>query len=229
MSREKQHTEKIWVNKMLEQILHDLAKKIAQKRGFHTPYDILVLPELPLDSKNRERIVIIKAGTPPQIVVSRLYIEACVGMKNNRDKTILLPSLRETIERCLEFLPKMHHTLTVVPIAEAVALRKDSKRWMKALAPDLRTELAESNFEWSYSVTVTDKYTKTSVTKHGVDINEIKNQAKKTLSKLIIEDEEMEAWREEQINKGIVAKMETKPNSVELTVGEGRIETTLGY
>lgn len=221
---------------MLEEVIRELSTRLSQQRGFNTPHEIVILPELPLDSKNRERILIIKAGSPPTILLSRLYIEASLVRKRDANG-FLLPTLRETIERALEYLPKMYHTLSLVPIRDAVALRKDSKNWMKSLVPEYRSMLSDSNFSCSYSITVTDNITGTSVTRNGKDVKEITQQAKRDLSKLIIESEEMEEYRENKRREEWAKELAAKPNEVSLIVGntegimqgEIKIETKMEY
>jgi hypothetical protein len=211
---------------MLEQILNDLAIKISKKRGFRTPYELIIKPELPPDHKGRDRYVIIQAGTPPIIAISRLYIEACVA----NSKSGILPDLRDTIERSLEILPKMYHTLSLVPIAQAITLRQDSKRWMKTLVPEYKTVLDDRYFSIAYAVTVTDNISGTSITRNGSDLEKITKEAKHDLSRMILQSEEMEEYRELMKLNEDIKKESPKPNSVSMTlVGQGQNETNLEY
>lgn len=208
---------------MLEQVINELADKICSKRGFRTPYQLIVKPELPMDAHGNERIVIIKAGNPPVICISRIYIEACFSEK------FAGPRLRDTLERALEFAPKMYHTLALVPIADAVALRKDLKRWKRANIPNLNTVIDDRFFEITYSVTVKDTVTQTSITRNGSDVNEILKEAKYSLSRMIIQDEEMQEYRERLEEERKVKELEVKPNEVSLSIGDGVHETRMEY
>lgn len=211
---------------MIEPVIKEFAEKICKKRGYRTPYEIIVKPELPVDSKSRDRILIVKAGNPPIICISRIYVEACLL---NKDKNANIPHLRDTIERALEFLPKMHHTLAMVPIAEAVALRHDSKRWARSVVPDLRTMLDDKFFTVEYAVTVTDTITNTSITRKGKDLKEITDNAKRDLSRMIIEDEEMNKYREEREELERVKQKEVNPNEISMSVTINTTETTMEY
>ena len=210
---------------MLEQIINEYAEKICRKRGFKTPYNLIVKAELPNDSKDRERIIIIKAGSVPTVFISQMYIMACIASSKEAN----IPSLRDSIERALEYLPKMMHTLALVPVADAIALRKDSKRWYKANIPNLIKQYDDRYLEYSFSVTVSDRITGTSVTRNGMNVEDIKQKAKTDLIKLIQENEEMDEMREivEEVNR--VKKLEVKPNEVSLTIGNGEIETRMEY
>lgn len=211
---------------MLDQLLLQLADRLKRQRGFHTPFNLLVLPELPKDGKDRERIVIIKAGNPPVIAISKLYIIAQI----EHSKTGILPGLRDTMERSLEFLPRMYHTLSLIPIADAVALRKDSKKWAKALLGDnFKTILDDRWFKVSYSVTVTDILTNTSRTLNGDNIQDLTIKAKQELSNMIIQDEALEEFRDMQERKEVAKGKEIKPNEISVSIGEGRLETRVEY
>lgn len=231
---------------MLDQLLLQLADRLKRQRGFHTPFNLLVLPELPKDGKDRERIVIIKAGNPPVIAISKLYIvhQLLQGLRQDEIDTQfsakitkaelgfveIIPYLREVMERSLEFLPRMHHTLSLIPIADAVALRKDSKKWAKALLGDsFKTILDDRWFKVSYSVTVTDILTNTSRTLNGDNIQDLTIKAKQELSNMIIQDEALEEFRDMQERKEVAKGKEIKPNEISVSIGEGRLETRVEY
>lgn len=210
---------------MLEESLNELAQKICRKQGYKTPYELFVKPELPLDSKGRDRILLIKAGNPPIIFISQVYVQACF-VKGTKD----IPSLRDTLERALEFLPKMHHTLSLVPIADAVALRKDSRRWARAAVPELKTRIPEKFIKiTNVSVTVEDEITGTSITRNGVDYQDVCRKAKADLGRMITANEEMEDWRDMVEEANRVRGTGVNPNEVSLTIGDSKVETHLEY
>lgn len=210
---------------MIEELINQIAEKLSKQRGFRTPYQLIIQPELPIDSKNRERIVIIQAGNIPLIRLSREYIIACVS----NGKEVGLPKLRDTLERSLEILPKMQHTLSLVPIRESIALRKDAKNWSKANIPNYNPILDDRFLEISYSVIVKDKLSGTSITKTGKDIIQITKQAKENLSRLVLENEEMEEYRDNQLDYERSKMKEIKPNTVSISIGDNRTETNLEY
>lgn len=214
---------------MLEQAIIDIAEKIRKKNPHlaKTPYELYVKPELPQDVKGRDRIAIIKAGNPPIIFISQVYIAACFSHTNVGINHI---HLKDTLFRCIEFLPKMYHTLSLIPIASAIALRKDSRKWAKSLVPGLRTDVNESAFEiTNISVTVRDTVTDTSVTRNGLDYKELIRSCYKGLSKLVLETEEQEEYREMMIEIERAKEKEIKPNEVGITIGEGSISTNMEY
>lgn len=214
---------------MLEQAIVDLAEGIRKKNPHlaKTPYELYVKPELPQDSKGRDRIAIIKAGSPPIIFLSQVYIATCFAKSETGINHI---HLRDTIFRCIEYLPRMYHTLSLVPIANAIALRKESRKWARSLVPDLRTSINDAAFSvTNVSVTVVDSITNTSITRNGKNYGELVNRCYKDLGKLILESEEQEEYREMMIDLERVKNMEAKPNEVGITIGEGNTTTNVEY
>lgn len=210
----------------LEEVIQLLASRLTQQRGFKTPYHLTIKPELPLDAKGKECIVIIKAGSPPEIFLSRLFVEACII---TRGKDTSIPKLRDTVERSLEFLPKMYHTLALVPVAEAVALKKEVKGWKKVQVPNFRVLLNESDIEYTYAVTATDKSGGTSVTRKGTDISDLRKIARLDLSRLVIEDEDAEDYREMMEDIKRAKEKEVMPNEVKIMIEEGITKATIEY
>ncbi len=211
---------------MLEPVIRELADRLSKQRGFRTPYDLYIKPELPVDSQGRDRIALIQAGSPPKIFISQLYIVACV----TGDEKSGIPKLRDTVERCLEYVPKMQRTLSIVPIADAIALRKDSRKWARAKVPELRTHLPDNCLKiTNIAVEVTDTITGTSIVRNGLDYLELIQRCKHDLSKMIIENEDMDDWREMVEGANRVKQMSVKAAEVSVEIVGNELQTKVGY
>jgi hypothetical protein len=215
----------------LQPVIQALATKICTRRGFRTPYYLTVEDTLPKDSKERDRIILIKAGNPPTICVSKEYIELCVKLAE-QSKSDLLPSLRDTIERALEYIPRMQNTLSVVPLAEAIAMRRDSKKWAKALVPELHTTLEDEYFDIQFSVTITDMITGSTVTKSVKKLSEMDKMIDKIkfdLSRMVIASRELEEAIENKRRGNIVRLQQAKAAEIGVSIDGDKLDTKMEY
>lgn len=201
---------------MIEDFLKTALASIAKKTGHETPYILAIVPELERDQNNKERIVAIKAGNPPLVVISALYLQVTTQAK--RDKSI--PTLRDTLERILEYLPKMEHTLAVSPFAEVVSLKQGAKRWTRSNKLALDICLPDRYFDISYTVNITERTTKTSITRSGNELEPLILESKLQLSRIVYNQEELAEKVEDSIRVEEVKQLEVKPNSISIAITE---------
>jgi len=161
----------------LESLIKAKLDELASVREIYTPYDLSVASDLADD-------ICICAGSIPKIIISLRFI---LTVLQNKDDKLLTKRLQKT----LDVLPKMHHSLSLVPRYKAIALKQEAKAWTKTLVPDLVTVLSERFLTVTHSVTVTDTITNTSITLTGNDPKELKQQAIQRLSKIVLENEDV--------------------------------------
>lgn len=215
-------------NNQLQPILSELVQRLADKYLVKTPFEIIIKPELPISPKGKDTLILIKAGNPPVICVSELYLRASLS---NTNTLVGLHSLKDSLLWALEKLPKLYHTLSLVPIAEAIALREGARKWIKTTAPYLRTEIDKKRLILkNISVTLEDSISGTTITRNGLDYNDLLHRCHMDLSKLIIEDEDKEEWIERMKDIERVKKLEVPPNEISMSYGnDGTTEVNMRY
>lgn len=218
---------------MLEEAIKELATHLANKHNLNKiPYEIIIKPELPVDHKGRDRIILIKAGNPPIICISHTYI---VGCFTNSKKLESMHGLKDTILWSLQMLPKMYHTLALVPMAEAISLRINAKKWSKSLVPLVRTELPKKHLKVkSVTIELEDVITNTTIIRTGSDYNEVLHRCERDLARLVISNEEMNDWREKLVLLEETKEKPIPPNEISMSFGKDEFgsnitETEISY
>jgi hypothetical protein len=166
--------------------------------------------------------VVITPGNPPTIIIVDAFVIECIA---GRKRALYY---KDRLRRAVEHLPRMHRTLSnLVPLSKAIELRRDAKRWSRALAPELTDRINSADIEIVYSVTVKDKITGTSITLSGDNPYELKEQAIRRVSKMVYEKEDFEELHD--FIKGLrLAK--SKPKEVQsVSVGGAEGETRLKF
>lgn len=164
--------------------IKERAEEICTKYGYKTPYELdfrMFYGDL------KEYDIIMLPGSPVMITFNDSYILECFsGFKS---PLYFQSRLRQSLDR-MHF---MHRTLRhPIPLAKAKALRKEAKAFINIPTPSFEDKILHSKYlDISYSVTVTDNLTGTSITIHGDNPIEIKKDAVKRLSRTIYDRDEL--------------------------------------
>lgn len=174
----------------------------------HETYDLMILP-----------------GSPVQIVFNDQYILSCLlGIRTPE-------YFQKRLHQAVGKLARMHRTLRhLIPLHTAIALKNESKAFSRIPNPKfLENRLLNSkDLDISYSVTVLDNITGTSISMNGLDPDEIKKEAIHRLSQIIFSREDLMEMME-QIQEMKKFKPDTKEQSITIGGKDGEFRERKTY
>lgn len=206
----------------IEQIIRNEADKICKRTGYPTEYELSISASVDELATTDGRLIdiIIQAGHPPKMVVSMFLIGRTLLAEK---KDIIL--FRDRLKRALSKLNRMDRTLgNPIPRDRALILYQDAKRWLKTRL-EVITEIPDNYFSTIFTATVTDKVTGMSFAFSSDNPYEAEKEAKKRLSRIILDSESLLEFREiiesfqkpmETVSEVKSIEIQSKPNSNEV-------------
>jgi hypothetical protein len=218
---------------MIEPVLRNLAHQICLRNGYPEKFDLIVTTDLePNDC------VVIRGGETPIIYVNKVWVlslmfEAEKKHSPSSQKLAMYP-LKDALGRALKVAPKMTRSLSLITVRDAIALRKDAKKWAETLVPQIRDHLRDIFFEVSYEIKVTVKetVTNTTISRNITNPNDIQKSiedAKVALSRSILENDELAELRDlaERVND--TKHIAVIPASITISVSNNEVKEKMEY
>lgn len=182
----------------LESLIQPMAETIAIRKGLPKDFIISIVDnEEIIKLTRREFSFIVKRAQIPSILINRQFLYKYLEkFLTSNNKNHFLP-IKESLERCLEKLPRMTYSLSNLNGPELLALDEIQRKFIKVIPKESESSLQEiqilKNEFFQVSICVKDLITNTEFSTPIVDIHSvgaIVRDFKIRLSRMILESDE---------------------------------------
>lgn len=173
--------------KDLTQILHKTGESLIKETAISLELDcdFVVSVSPVIDS---EYAIVVEAGNPPVITLSSPYLFAIIFEDDAKKRKEAISVLKRKLKGMVKIIPRMQRTLSIVPIAEAVASSVEARRMVKTAFPERvihKIPIDFLRYEFLLTVTLTEINTGISVTLTGSNESILKAKALAQLTSLV--------------------------------------------
>jgi len=183
------------LQKVFQSTGEGMVRDIAGAQGLNCDFVVSVTP------LNSEYSIVIEAGYPPVITIDSGAIMSALVNNDDKERGKSQRKLRRDIAFAVSKLPKMQRTLSIVPLAQAIALAKEAKRFVRTAFPEkVIYRIPDSHLDIQSTVTVTVREITTgqSVSLSGKNESVLRAQAVAQLTKLVAMNEYLQTQLEQE-------------------------------
>jgi hypothetical protein len=176
------------LHKILQTTATDLCHDIADAQGLDL--DAFVIS---VDSTLVEPYVVgIDAGYPPILRIDTAYIGQSLFIDSPRERKAYINAVKRKLSLAISKIPRQQKTLALVPLGQAIALRQDSRKFVRTLFPEkIHFTIPESHLQISTVITVTAREVTTGMTVilSGANESYLRTKALAQLTSLVQDSE----------------------------------------